>query len=459
MNAIESLKGKIRGDLVLPECDGYDLTRAVWNGMIDKRPAGIARCLDADDVSVAVQHGRESGLPVSIRGNGHNIAGSGVCDDGLVIDLSEMNAIRIDPEGRRASVEPGATLGDIDAATAPHGLALPVGINSTTGISGLTLGGGYGWLTRKHGMTIDNLLSAEVVTAAGEKVRASAEENEDLFWALRGGGGNFGVVTRFEFKLHPVGPEVLAGVLAFPAEEARQVYSNFRAYSPEMPEELAVWPVLRHAPPLPFLKEEDHGRLVLLLPFCYCGDAGDGARFVAPLRDGGSVIGEGVGVQPFAGWQQAFDPLLTEGARNYWKSHNFRELSDDAIETILEFGRTLPTMECEIFLAQCDGAASRVAPDATAYAHRDSNFLLNVHGRWRDAADDERVVAWAREFYRKMAPFASGSVYSNFMAADEGDRVAAAYGMNYARLAGIKAKYDPANLFRNNTNIVPKAGS
>ncbi|MCB1206989.1 MAG: FAD-binding oxidoreductase [Verrucomicrobiae bacterium] len=439
---------------IRPGSSEYDEARSVWNGMIDKRPAVILRCRDAREVSSAIRYARDQGLKFSVRGNGHNIAGSAVCDEGVVIDLSLMKEIRIDPVTRCADIGPGATLGDVDLATAAHGLALPVGINSTTGISGLTLGGGIGWLSRKYGLTIDNLVGAEVVTADGSVLRASEDENVDLFWALRGGGGNFGIVTSFEFRLHPVA-EVFAGVIAFPGEEAAEVYRRYREESVRFPDEMTAWPVLRKAPPLPFLDEADHGRLVLLVPMCYSGDPSEGERFARLIRSFGNPIGEHVGSQPLATWQQAFDPLLTPGARNYWKSHNFTELSDGALDTILDFGHRLPTGECEIFLGQLGGAVTRVSPDATAFRHRDTEWVLNVHCRWREPGDDERCIAWAREFHEASAPFASAGAYSNFLPEDELDRAAHVFGGNHARLAAIKTKYDPDNVFRNHLQIRP----
>jgi len=451
----DKLEEQITGDLVSPESGNYDEVRAVWNGMIDKRPSAIVRCQNAADVAAAVNFARDESLSISIRGNGHNIAGTAVVDDGLVIDLSGMKEVRIDPAKRRAWVEPGATLAEFDAVAQEHGLATPVGVNSTTGISGLALGGGYGWLSRRYGMTIDNLKSCEVVTADGRNLVASTDSHPDLFWALRGGGGNFGVVTRFEFQLHPVGPEVLSGIIGFLGEEAGQVYQKFREFAAASPQELAVWPVIRKAPPLPFIPEEYHGQLVLLLPFCHCGDPDEAAASIAPIREFGNVVGEFVGVQPYAAWQQILDPLLDSGARNYWKSRNFTEISDGMIDLILEFANRLPTAECEIFLAQIGGATSRVEPGDTAYWHRDAQFVLNVHGRWRDPGDDEKCIAWAREFFEATKPFASAGVYSNFMTADEAGRAVEAYGGNYEKLAAIKAKYDSQNFFRLNTNIRP----
>ena len=455
LEAIEDLKRGFEGEILLPADDGYDAARRIWNAMIDKRPAVIARCATTTDVVRSVKFARDNGLVLAVRGGGHNIAGSALCDDGLVIDLSRMKAASVDAAKRRVVVEGGATLADLDAATLPHGLATPVGINSTTGIAGLTLGGGFGWLSRKHGMTIDNLESAEVVTAAGQVVRASASENPDLFWALKGGSGNFGVVTRFEFRLHPVGPDVLSGLIVYPLSEAKSVLRQYREFVAGAPEELSVWAVLRKAPPLPFLPEGVHGQGIIALALIYAGDPMQGERLVGPLRTFGTPVGEHVGVQPYVAWQQVFDPLLTDGARNYWKSHNLSKLEDGILDTIVAFADVLPSPQSEVFLASIGGATARPAPDAAAYAHRDANFVLNVHGRWDDPADDGPGIAWARSFFRAAAPFATGGAYVNFMTADEGDRVRSAYGLNYDRLALVKRAYDPDNLFRTNQNIEP----
>jgi len=359
----------------------------------------------------------------------------------------------LEPGKRRARVAPGAILGDLDKATQQYHLATPVGINSTTGIAGLTLGGGFGWLTRKYGMTIDNLISADVVTADGQKLRASEHENADLFWALRGGGGNFGVVTEFEFGLHPVGPEILAGLIVFPFAQAKQVLTRYRQFADSSPEELNVWVVLRQAPPLAFLPQNVHGKEVVVLPNFYAGAVTDGQKLVERLRSFGDVLGEHIAPQPYTEWQKAFDPLLTPGARNYWKSHNFAELSDGALNAIIEYAGKLPSPQCEIFIGHIAGAANRVAPEAMAYAHRDAKFVLNVHGRWDEAKDDQRCIAWAREFFNASAPYASAGAYVNFMTEDEGGRVAAAYGSNYGRLLEIKKRYDPENVFHLNQNI------
>jgi FAD/FMN-containing dehydrogenase len=372
-----------------------------------------------------------------------------------VIDLTRMKKVTVDPALRRATVEGGALLADVDAATQAHGLAVPLGINSTTGVAGLTLGAGFGWLSRMYGMTIDNLESAEVVTAAGKVLKASATENPDLFWALRGGGGNFGVVTRFEYRLHPVGPEVLSGLIVYPIEQAKAVLQKFREFNEQAPDELSVWAVLRLAPPLPFLPAGVHGKGIVALAICHAGDPKKGAPLLEPLRRFGTPVGEHVGVQPYTAWQQAFDPLLAPGARNYWKSHNFTKLEDGLFDAVIAAIQTLPSPQCEIFFGTIGGATARPAPDSAAYAHRDAKYAMNVHGRWDDPADDARVIAWARDFFKASAPYASGGVYVNFLTADEGDRVRAAYGPNYERLAQAKRTYDPDNLFCINQNIQP----
>jgi FAD/FMN-containing dehydrogenase len=453
--AIEEFKAHFHGEVVLPSDAGYEETRQIWNAMIDRRPALIARCKSPEDVVHAVNFARVHEALVSIRGGGHNIAGNAVCDDGLMIDLSLMKNVQVDVKARRAFVEPGCLLADVDAAVQAHGLATPLGINSTTGVAGLTLGGGFGWLSRKYGMTIDNLVSADVVTADGRQVRASETENADLFWGLRGGGGNFGVVTRFEFRLHPVGPEVLSGLIVFPLAQAKSVITQFARFTETMPEELNVWLVTRKAPPLPFLPESAHGKEMVALALFYAGDPREGEKLIAPLRSFGTPLGEHVGVQPYTAWQQAFDPLLTKGARNYWKSHNFARLSDGAIDTIIEYVGKLPSPQCEIFVGTIGGQTTRVAPEAMAYSSRDAKYVMNVHCRWETPADDQRCIAWAREFFAKSQPFASGGAYINFLTQDEADRIAFAYGATYDRLVQLKKKYDPANLFRMNQNIQP----
>ena len=451
----EELRETIKGSVLVPDDPDYEEARQIWNAMIDRRPAVIVQCVQADDVPPVIRFARKNGLELSIRGGGHNIAGNALCDNGVTIDFSRMKNVRVDAGKRRAYVEPGATLANFDEAVQAHGLATPVGINSTTGIAGLTLGGGFGWLTRKYGMTIDNLISIELITAEGKKLRASETENADLFWAIRGGGGNFGVVTQFEFQLFPLGPEIVAGLIVFPFNQAKQILTKYRQFVDSAPEELNVWVVLRKAPPLPFLPQTVHGKEVVVLPIFYCGAVAEAEKLIAPLRAFGTALGEHIGAQPYLQWQKAFDPLMTPGARNYWKSHNFTELADGALNSIIEFAGKLPSPQCEIFVGLAAGAPNRVAADAMAYGHRDARFVLNVHGRWDEAADDQKCIGWAREFFKASSPYASAGAYVNFMTAEEGDRVAAAYGSNYERLVEIKRRYDPENVFRFNQNIKP----
>ncbi|MDJ0577055.1 MAG: FAD-binding oxidoreductase [Xenococcaceae cyanobacterium MO_234.B1] len=451
----ELLKTNVKGRVILPDEPDYDKVCEIWNAMIERRPAVIVQCAEADDVPHAIKFAREKGLEISIRGGGHNIAGNALCDRGMMIDFSTMKNVHVDVEKRLAYVEPGATLGELDAAIQAYGLAMPVGVNSTTGIAGLTLGGGFGWLTRKYGLTIDNLVSAEVITEDGKKIRANEAENSDLFWAIRGGGGNFGVVTQFVFKLHPVGPEILAGLMIFPFDQAKQVLRKYREFVESAPEELNVWVVLRNAPPLPFLPEEVHGKKVVVLAIFYAGDIAEGEKLIEPLRSFGNSYGEHIVAQPYVKWQQAFDPLLTPGARNYWKSHNYTELRDEALNVMLEFAGSLPSPQCEIFIALIAGASNRVPSQAMAYFHRDAKFVLNLHGRWDDATEDESCIAWAQKCFQATAPYASAGVYVNFMTEEEGDRVKEAYGSNYERLLQLKKRYDPENLFHLNQNIKP----
>ena len=444
----------LRGSALRAGDPEYDEARSIWNAMIDRRPALIVRCAGAADVIRCVNLATEHGLRVAVRSGGHNIAGAAMCNAGLVIDLSGMKEVRVDPRRRTAQVSPGATLADFDQEAQAFGLATPLGINSTTGVAGLTLGGGFGWLTRKRGLTIDNLLSADVVTANGELVTASAKKEPDLFWGVRGGGGNLGVVTSFEFRLHRVGPEILSGLMVYPIADAADVIRHYRSFVAEAPNELTVWLVLRQAPPLPFLPRNWHGREVLVVAACWLGAIRKGKSVLRPLRSYGKPIADVIGPHLYAGWQQAFDPLLTPGARNYWKSHNFSGLSDDTVRLLLDYAGRLPSPESEIFVAHLGGAANEVAADATAYPHRDANFVMNVHTRWQERSQDQACVAWAREFFDATAPFATGGVYVNFISEGE-DRVQAAYGANYDRLARLKRKYDPDNLFSTNQNVAP----
>jgi len=421
---ITELRGKVRGAVLAPGESGYDAARTIWNAMIDRRPALIIRAAGAADVIQAVTLARTHGLVIAIKGGGHNIAGNAVGDGGLMLDLSAMKSVRIDPRARTARVEPGVTLGEFDREAQAFGLATPVGINSTTGIAGLTLGGGFGWISRRYGLTVDNLIAADVVTADGKLLRASATESPGLFWAIRGGGGNFGVVTSFEYRLHPVGPEVMAGLIIFPQDNARTLLRQYRKITARAPRELTAWVVLRKAPPLPFLPAEVHGTDIVVFAVCYCGDLAKG--------------------------------LLTPGARNYWKSHDFAKLSDPLIDLLVDHAGRVPTPETEVVLVHIGGAVNNVPVIATSYPHRNVEYIVNVHTRWSHPSQDQSCIAWARQLFDAMAPHSTGGVYVNFMPEDEGQRVKiGAYGRNYKRLTTLKAKYDPRNLFRMNQNIKP----
>jgi FAD/FMN-containing dehydrogenase len=455
---VNELRAQLRGSLCLPGEPGYEQARTIWNAMIDRRPAIVVRAAGVNDVMRAVEFARKHGLQLAVRGGGHNIAGNAVCEGGLMLDLTLMKSVRVNPIKRTVRVEPGVTLGELDRETQAFGLAMPVGINSTTGVAGLTLGAGFGWISRTFGLSIDNLISADVVTAAGKLVHASEENDPDLYWAIRGGGGNFGVVTSFEFKLHPVGPEVLSGLVIHPIAQAKELLQAYRRISSEAPDELAIWYVMRKAPPLPFLPPEWHGKEILVFAACYSGDSAKGQQAMAPLRALGKPIADVIGSNPFLAWQAILDPLLAPGMRNYWKSHSFTTLSDGAIDVLIDFAHKLPSPDCEIAFAQLGGAINRIPVSATAYPHRDLQYVVNIHTRWADAADDQKCIAWARGLFDALTPHATGGVYVNFMPEDEAQRVrAGAYGANYDRLARLKAKYDPDNLFRMNQNIRPGA--
>ncbi|WP_345540598.1 FAD-binding oxidoreductase [Variovorax defluvii] len=452
---VDAFAAQISGGVIGMADAAYEEARKVWNGMVDRRPALIARCLTEADVQASLRFAKAHRMLTSVRGGGHHIAGNAVAEGGLMIDMSGMRTVRVDPDKRVAYVGPGALLSDLDRETQAHGLAVPLGINSTTGVAGLTLGGGFGWLTRRHGMSIDNLRSVTVVTPDGEVRIASADSEPELFWALRGGGGNFGVVTSFEFQLHPVGPEVYAGLVVYPFAQARQVLRAWRDFCESASDELTVWTVMRKAPPLPFLPESVHGREVVILPMVWCGDLAAGEKAVAPVLKFGDPIGSHLGPTPYAGFQTAFDPLLAPGARNYWKTNNFSGLSDAAIDMLIDNAGRLPGPECEIFVAQMGGAMGRVKPDATAFVGRDARFIMNVHGRWTDAGEDDKVRNWARGVFQQAAPHATASGYVNFLTEDEAGRVADSYGPNYARLQATKRRYDPDNMLRMNLNIAP----
>ncbi len=453
--ALDALDASLRGGVYLQGTSEYESARTTWNSMFERYPGFVIRAMGASDVQKAVNFVRDAGLMMSVRSGGHQIAGHAVADETVMLDLSQMRSVHVDPVNKIARVAPGALLGDVDRETQAHGLAVPVGINSTTGIAGLTLGGGFGWTTRKFGMTIDNLLSAEVVTADGAIVTASSTSHPELFWAIRGGGGNFGVVTSFEFQLHDLGPDVLSGLIVHPIEKAPELLAQFAAIADNSPDELTVWSVMRKAPPLPFLPEEWHGREVLIFAACYSGPMGEGEKAMSPLRALGEPIADVISPHKFVDWQAAFDPLLTPGARNYWKSHDFDALSSGAIAGLLEAISSLPDPACEVFIAHVGGAMARVESSATAYPERSAHFIMNVHTRWEDPSKDGECIEWARRLYEQMRPHSTGSAYVNFMPEDEADHMTCAYGAHGEKLTKIKGNYDPNNLFRINHNILP----
>lgn len=453
IESIANLGASVRGKVILPAEEDYDESRTVWNDIIDRHPAVIVKCRGVGDVIAGVNFARDNDIPVSVHGRGHNISGSAVCDDGVMIDLSRMDYVHVDPDKKRAYVSPGASVGDFDREAQAFGLATPLATNSTTGISGLTLGGGFGWLTRKHGMTADNLISAEVVTAEGRLIKTSEKENSDLFWAIRGGGGNFGVVTMFEFDLHPVGPEVLTGVIVFPFSECEQILERYREFVDDMPDDMSVWFVARKAPPLPFLPDAVHGREVLILQVFYSGNIREGIGLVESLRSFGRPYGEHIGPVAYSQWQQWFDSLFSQGSRNYWKSHNLSEISNGFISTVIKHINQIPNEECALVTALLGGKAAAFSSDETAYCHRDAKFIMNIQGRWENPEEDQECIKWVNDFYQESSPHASGGVYVNFIS--DNDRIKEAYGSNYQKLVEVKRKYDPDNLFRSNLNIVP----
>lgn len=456
--SIPELASAFRGELICPEDDGYDAARRVWNGMVDRRPAVIARCTGVADVVAAADFARDNDLLVAVRGGGHNVAGNAVCDDGLVIDLSPMNGVRVDPVTQTARAQPGVTWGLFDRETQAFGLATNGGLVSTTGIAGLTLGGGLGWLARKHGTTCDNLLSADVVTAGGDVVTASDAERADLFWGLRGGGGNFGVVTSFEYRLHPVGPQVLAGAVFHPGEDAGKVLRFFRDFVADAPDELTVIAVALSAPPEPFLPAEAHGRLAVALAVCYAGDLDEGERVLRPLRSFGRPLADVVGPMPYATLQSMFDAGHPSGLHNYWKSNYLNELSDEAIDIAVAHAARMESPLSNFSFEHLGGAISRTGEHETAFGHRQVMFDFAILAKWAEPQESDEHISWARDFWQAMEPSASAAVYVNNLGEEGEDRVRAAYTPErYERLVALKDKYDPDNLFRLNQNIRPGA--
>ncbi|MCW5850074.1 MAG: FAD-binding oxidoreductase [Anaerolineae bacterium] len=454
---LAQLEARLHGRLLRPADADYDGARRLWNGMIDRRPAAIVQCTGAADVTETVKFARQHGLLVTVRGRGHNIAGTAIADDALMIDLSLMNEVWVDPDERVAIVQPGANWGDVDRETQVFGLATPSGIVSTTGIAGLTLGGGFGWLSRQYGFTSDNLLSVDLVTADGEFLTASETENADLFWGLRGGGGNFGIVTSFRYRLHAVGPIVMAGLRLYPMDQADAVLRFYRDFSANAPDELGTLAVLRMAPAAPFLPKEIHGQPVVGIAVCYAGSVEDGERVVQPLKAFGTPVSDGISPKPYTQHQTLLDSGVPAGRHYYWKSEYLAGISDESIATLVHHAPQMTSPLTSVLLFQLGGAIRRFPEDASAASHRDAAYVLNIQSSWLDATEAGRHVAWTREFWAAVRPLAMGGVYVNFVGEDEGaERVKAAYDTEkLQRLAALKAQYDPTNFFRVNQNIQP----
>lgn len=445
----KSLADQMQGRVVCPGDPEYDTARTIWNAMIDRRPAMIARCMTQADVAAAVGFAREHEILVAIRGGGHNVAGNALCDDGLMIDLSLMKDVQVDATGRTVTAQAGCTLGDMDLATDQHGLAVPSGIISETGISGLTLGGGVGWLVRKYGLTCDNLISAEVVTAEGVSVIASAEQNHDLYWGLRGGGGNFGVVTSFQYQAHEVS-HVLGGIVFHPSAAASDVLRFYRDFSRNAPEELTTYAAFMTLP---------DGVLAVAVIVCYCGDPVTSEKVLKPLRDFGSPLDDTISHIPRLDMQTMFDPAFPYGNQNYWKSSFVDELTDDAIETLIEYANRMESPESALMIEYYHGGpVSQVGDTETAFSHRGHQYDIGIIGQWTDPKENDKHMAWVREAYAALQPYSNGRIYANMMGGDqmtEIDQLRATFGVNYDRLVALKRKYDPTNSFRLNQNIDP----
>ena len=451
---IQQLQDQVHGAVITPADEGYDGARRVYNAMIDKRPRVIVQTADVEDVKAAVTFAREGALAIAVRGGGHSVPGFGTGDDAVVIDLSRMRGVRVDPEKRTARAEGGATWGDFNDATHVYGLATTGGIISTTGVAGLTLGGGIGYLARGFGLSCDNLLSAEVVTADGRQLTANKNEHADLFWALRGGGGNFGVVTSLEFRVHPV-KDIYGGPMFFELDDAPAVLRFYREFIANAPEQFGGFPAWQIAPPLPFIPEERHGEPFLAFVACWAGPIEEGERALKALHDVAPVVAEHVGPMPYPALNSAFDGLVPPGMQHYWKANFVKELTDEAITAHLQHGPKVPVVNSTVHIYPINGAVHRVAPEATAFAYRDANFATVIAGMWPDPAENAANTKWVRDYYDATARHSEAAGYINFMGADDQDRIKENYRGNYQRLVEVKRSYDPENLFRFNQNIKP----
>ena len=453
--ALDELRAQVRGDVISSEDEGYEEARKVYNAMIERRPAVVVRAVNAGDVIAAVNLARENSLDLSVRGGGHSVPGFGTNDGGVVIDFSRMRGVRVDPVASTARAEGGATWGDFNAATYAFGLATTGGVVSTTGIAGLTLGGGIGHTTRGFGLSLDSLISADVVTADGRFLQASEREHEDLFWALRGGSGNFGVVTSFEYRLHPV-TDIYGGPMFFELSEVGDILRFYREYIADAPEQMGAFPAFQIAPPLPFIPDDRHGDTLIAIVACWAGPVEEGERALRPFHDAAPVVAEHVGPMPYPALNSAFDALYPPGQlQHYWKAAFVKELTDDAISAHETHGPDVPVVNSTVHIYPINGAAGRVAQDATAFAYRDASFATVIAGMWPEPSQNEANTAWVRNYYEAIAPHSEEGGYVNFMAGDDQDRIRANYKGNYDRLVQIKRTYDPDNLFHLNQNIAP----
>jgi FAD/FMN-containing dehydrogenase len=453
---IRDLRGRLRGPLLLPGEPGYDESRSVWNAMIDRRPALVVRCLGVADVVACVNFARSHDLGLSIKGGGHNIAGLAVGQDTLMLDLCSMRGVWVDPVARTARAQAGCLLGDIDRETQLHGLAAVLGFVSNTGAAGLTLGGGFGYLTRRYGWSSDTVRSMEVVTADGRIVRASDSENADLFWGLRGGGGNFGIVTQFEYQLHPIGPEITAGLVAWSGDDAPEVLGMLRELAGRAPAELTCVGILRIAPPAPWLAPGIHGKPIVAIAFCHTGAVDEGERLAASVKSFGKPVGDILQRRTYVSQQSVLDATQPKGRRYYWKSEYLPKLDAEITDKAIEHWNRIVSPHSAILLFQIGGCLDRLPKDHSPVGNRDAQWVLNIAASWEQAADDERNIAWSRTGWSDMRRFSTGGTYVNFLTEEEGvDRIRAAYGDNYARLTATKKKWDPENRFRVNKNVNP----
>jgi FAD/FMN-containing dehydrogenase len=454
--AVNALKARHRGPVFAPGDAGHEESRTLWNAMIDRKPAVVARCLGVGDVIACVQFARENGLLLCMKGGGHNIAGLAAADGALMLDMSLMRGVWVRPSKRLVHAQAGCLLGDVDRETQVHGLATVLGFVSATGITGLTLGGGFGYLTRRWGWTSDNVLGMDIVTAEGEVARASADENADLFWGLRGGGGNFGVVTGIDYALHPVGPEIVGGPVAWPASEAPAVLDFYRTFAEKAPPELTLVALLRPAPPAPWLPKEMHGKPIVALLACHSGKPEEAEKAVAPIKSFRKPIGDALVRRPYAQMQSLLDATQPKGRRYYWKSEYLASIEPALCEKAIAHAARISSPHSAVIFFQLDGALNRLDGAHSAVGNRDTRYVFNVAGSWEQAGDDAANIAWARDAWDDMKSFSTGGTYINFLTADDGrERTEAALGKGLKRLAEIKAKWDPQNLFRANRNIPP----